>query len=74
MTPESRSGAQQLHARVLNFNFIVLLLFSNAVFGKIDRVQQRLQDPTMNFKEVAIDIESLEQEFSTLGDGLSQLL
>ena len=56
MTPETRSGAQHLHARVLNFNFIVLLQFWNAVLGKIDRVQKRLQDPTMNFKEAAIDI------------------
>ncbi|CAM1308417.1 Uncharacterised protein r2_g1833 [Pycnogonum litorale] len=72
MTPETRSGAQQLQACVLNFNFIVLLQFWNAVLGKIDRVQKRLQDPTMNFKEAATDIESLEQEFVTLRDGLSQ--
>ncbi|KAG8234733.1 hypothetical protein J437_LFUL000968 [Ladona fulva] len=72
MTPETRSGAQQLQACVLNFNFIVLLQFWNAVLGKIDRVQKRLQDPTMNFKETATDIESLEQEFVTLRDGLSQ--
>lgn len=43
MTPETRSGAQQLHARVLNFNFIVLLQFWNAVLGKIDRVRRILQ-------------------------------
>ncbi|KAG1652640.1 Zinc finger MYM-type protein 1 [Nymphon striatum] len=72
MTPETRSGAQQLQACVLNFNFIVLLQFWNAILGKIDRVQKRLQDPTMNFKEAATDIESLEQESVTLRDGLSQ--
>ena len=72
MTPETKSGAQQLHARVFNFSFIVLLQFWNTVLGKINRVQKRLQDPTINFKEAAIDIESLEHEFATLGDGLSQ--
>ena len=38
----------------------------------MDRVQKRLQDPTMNFKEAATDIESLEQEFVQFRDGLSQ--
>lgn len=72
MTPETRSGAHQLQACVLNFNFIVLLQFWNAVLGKIDRVQKRLQDPTMNFKEAATDIESLVQEFVMLRNDLSQ--
>ena len=35
-------------------------------------VQKRLQDPTMNVKEAATDIESLEQEFVKLRDDLSQ--
>ena len=72
MTPETRSGAKQLQACILKFNFIVLLQFWNTVFGKIDRVQKRLQDLTMNFKEAATDIESLEQEFVKLRDDLSQ--
>ena len=72
MTPETRSGAEQLQACILKFNFIVLLQFSNTVLGRIDRVQKRLQDPTMNFKEAATDIESLEQEFVELHDDLSQ--
>ena len=46
--------------------------FWNTVLGKIDRVQKRLQDPTMNFKEAATDIESLEQEYVKLCDDLSQ--
>lgn len=71
MTPETRSGAQQLLACILNFNFIVLLHFWNVVLGKIDRAQKRLQDPTINFKEAATDIESLEQEFIKLRDDLS---
>ena len=56
----------------MKFNFIALLQFWNTVLGKIDRVQKRLQDPTMNFKEAATDIESLEQEFVKLRDDLSQ--
>ena len=72
MTPETRSGAEQLQACILKYNFIVLLQFWNTVLGKIDRVQKRLQDPTMNFKEAATDIESLEQEFIKLRDDLSQ--
>ena len=72
MTPETRSGAEQLQACILKFNFIALLQFWNTVLGKIDSVQKRLQDPTMNFKEVTTDIESLEQEFVKLCDDLSQ--
>ena len=72
MTPETRSDAEQLQTCILNFNFIVLLHFWNVILGKIDRVQKRLQDPTMNFKEAATDIESLEQEFVKLRDDLSQ--
>lgn len=74
MTPETRSDAEQLQASILTFNFIVLLLFWNVMLGKIDdRVQKRLQDPTMNFKEAATDLESLEQEFAKLCDELSQV-
>lgn len=72
MTPETRSDAEQLQTCILNFNFTVLLHFWNVILGKIDRVQKRLQDPTMNFKEAATDIESLEQEFVKLRDDLSQ--
>ena len=73
MMPETRSGAEQLQTCVLNFNFIVLLHFWNVILGKIDRVQKRLQDPTINFKEAATDIESLEQEFVRLRNDLSQV-
>ena len=72
MPSETRSGADHLQACVLNFNFVVLLQLSNVVLGKIDCVQKSLQDHTMNFKEAATDIESLQQEFVKLRDGLSQ--
>jgi hypothetical protein len=41
----------------LNFNFLVLLHLWNIILRKIDHVQKRLQDPTMNFKEAASDLE-----------------
>ena len=72
MTPEIRSGAEQLQVCTLKFNFIILLQLWNAVLEKIDRVQKRLQDPTMNFKEAATDFEYLQQEFVKLRDDLSQ--
>lgn len=73
VTPETRSEPEQLQACVLNFNFIVLLHFWNVILGNIDRVQKRLQDPTMNFKEAATDLESLEHEFVKLRDDFSQV-
>ena len=59
---ETRSDAEQLLSGVLNFNFVVLLKFWNTILGKIDRIQRRLQDPTMNFREAAADLECLKQE------------
>ena len=73
MTPDTRSDAETLLAGILNFNFLVLLHFWNIILGKIDRVQKRLQDPTMNFKEAASDLESLEQELVNIRDNLSQV-
>jgi len=48
MSAETRSDAAQLPLSVLNFNFIILLEFWDTIVGKIDRLQRRLQDPTMN--------------------------
>jgi hypothetical protein len=62
MSAETRSDAEQLLSGVLNFNFVVLLKFWNTILGKIDRIQRRLQDPTMNFREAAADLECLKQE------------
>ena len=45
---------------------------ANTVLGKTDHVHKRLQDPTMNFKEAATDIESLQQEFVKFRNDLSQ--
>ena len=73
MTPDTRSDAETLLAGILNFKFLVLLNFWNIILGKIDRVQKRLQNPTVNFKEAASDLESLEQEIVNIRDNLSQV-
>ena len=40
----------------------------------IDHVQKRWQDPTMNFKEAATDLESLELELVNIHDYFRQRL
>ncbi|XP_059141319.1 uncharacterized protein LOC131929216 [Physella acuta] len=71
-TSETRSEANTLLANVLSFNFFVLLFFWNKVLGKIDRVQKRLQDPTMNFSEAAADLVALETELNRGREELCQ--
>ena len=58
ITTDNRSDAETLLAGILNLNFLVLIHFWNIIIilGKIDPVQKRLQDTTMNFKEAASDI------------------
>ena len=43
------------------------------MLGKIDRVQKQLQDPTMNLKEAASDLESLDQKLVNIRENLSQV-
>ena len=71
MTPDNRSDEETLLAGILNLNFLVFINFWNIMLGKIDRVQKRLQDPTMNFKEAASDLESLVQELVNIRDNFS---
>jgi hypothetical protein len=61
---DTRSDADQLHHRVLTFSFLTMLSFWEKILGWIDRVQKRLQDKTMNFKEAASDIEALQKRIS----------
>ena len=56
-TTETRSDATQILQRILTFEFLVLLHFWNVVLAKIDQVEKRLQDHTMNFHDAAIDIQ-----------------
>jgi hypothetical protein len=58
-TTETCVNAQQLLDNILTYNFLCLRHFWNIVLGRINRVQKRLQDPTMNFREAAADLECL---------------
>jgi len=58
---DTRSDAQSLLQCILNFNFLVLLHFWNIVLEKMDRVQKRLQDPNMNFRDAALDLDGLHR-------------
>ena len=64
--------AGTLLQNILKFNFIVLLHFWNNILGKVDRVQKRLQDPTMNFKDAVSDMEMLENYLKEFRDHLCQ--
>ena len=67
---DTRNEAGTLLQNILKFNFIVLLHFWNSILGKVDRVHKRLQDPTMNFKDAASDMEMLENYLKELRDHL----
>ena len=67
-TMDTRNEAGTLLQIILKFNFIVLLHFWNNILGKVDRVQKRLQDSTMNFKDAASDMELLENYLKEFSD------
>ena len=69
---DERNEAGTLLQNILKFNFIVLLHFWNNILGKVDRVQKRLPDPTMNFKDAASDMETLENYLKEFRDHLRQ--
>ena len=71
-TMDTRNEAGTLLQNILIFNFIFLLHFWNNILGKVDRVQKRLQDPTMNFKNAASDMKMLENFFKEFRDHLCQ--
>ena len=58
-TQETRGDAFSLLQSVLSFNFLAFLSFWCDILKKIDRVQKRLQDPKMNFREASLDLKSL---------------
>ncbi|XP_053153204.1 uncharacterized protein LOC128345369 [Hemicordylus capensis] len=57
---ESRSDAGQLRNHLLTYGFLTLLGFWNKILIQIDRVQKRLQDPSMNFHDAAVDLKALQ--------------
>ncbi|XP_068115887.1 zinc finger MYM-type protein 1-like [Hyperolius riggenbachi] len=70
---ETRSDAVQLLHRILTFEFLVLLRFWNTILAKIDRVQKRLQDHTMNFHNAAQDIQALQVYFLENSDDICNI-
>jgi hypothetical protein len=63
-TSETRSEATQLYNRMLTFEFLTLMGFWDKVLSCIDRVQKRLQDPSMNFHNAALDLKALRDHFN----------
>ena len=55
---------------ILIFNFLVFLPFWHDILKKFDRVQKRLQDPTMNFHESSLDIESLHMDITRIREAI----
>ena len=55
---ETRSDARQLYNRMLSYDCLTLLGFWNKVLIRIDRIQKRLQDPSMNFHDAALDLKA----------------
>lgn len=50
----------QLHNCLLSYDFLTLLLFWNKVHVHIDRIQKRLQDPSMNLDDSALNLKASE--------------
>lgn len=50
---DTRTGSESLLQAVLSVNILVLLYLWHEILGKIDRIQRRFQDPTMNFAEAS---------------------
>ena len=69
-TTDTRSDAEQLCKRVLTFEFLSLIRFWDLILSKIDRIQQRLQHPEMNFHSAALDLKSLWIFFQKERDGV----
>jgi len=69
-TSKTREDAQGLLQNIVKFKFIVLLAFWYDLLSKINRVQNKLQDPAMNFHEASKDLRTLKQVFGQNRDSL----
>ena len=69
-TSETRSDARQLYNRMLSYVFLTFLGFWNKVLIRIDHIQKRLQDPSMNFHDAALDLKALRDHFDDEREGL----
>lgn len=71
-TSDIISDATILLQNILNFNCMVLIHFWHDILRRLDRVQKRLQDPTMNFKEAFHDLDSLATNLAEIRDNVCQ--
>ena len=69
--PGTKGGAGQL-LHILTFNFFALLSFWYDILAKINRVQKRLQYPSINLQEASRDIEAHQLNVSATRDDLCQ--
>jgi len=65
---DTRADAGILLRNILTYNFLVLLPFWRSVLQTINRIQKKLQDPKMNFRDAADDILSLNEIMRTRGE------
>ncbi|GBO00011.1 hypothetical protein AVEN_52091-1 [Araneus ventricosus] len=63
-TPETRSDARNVYNRMLIYDFLTLLGFRKNIINRIDRIEKRLQDPSMNCNSAALDLKALKDYFN----------
>ena len=68
LNPDTRSEAQIILNSMPRFDFVCLLEYWVSVLRPIDRIQKRLQDPKIDFKNAAEDIEGLKIHFQSEKD------
>ena len=67
----NEAAAYIVLSAITSYNFLILLLFWHRILQHIDRVQIRLQDPTINFREAACDINDLRDVLKQERDGVN---
>ena len=63
-TIDTQSDGQQILNRIMTYDFMTLIGFWKRPFITIDRVQKRLQNKTMNFHNVVLDLKGLRDHFN----------
>ncbi|KMQ86409.1 52 kda repressor of the inhibitor of the protein kinase-like protein [Lasius niger] len=58
-----KQEVMQLYNRMLSYDFLTLLGFWNKVLIRIDRVQKRQHDPSMNFHNAVLNLKALRDHF-----------
>ncbi|CAL1672403.1 unnamed protein product [Lasius platythorax] len=58
-----KQEVMQLYNRMLSYDFLTLLGFWNKVLIRIDRVQKKQHDPSMNFHNAALNLKALRDHF-----------